>query len=89
MKKQFLILLSALFVIFNSSSVFACTVFNATKGDLTLVGNSEDLARRDQAGRNLSVKVWFTPLGEGNYGTMFFGYEDFWEQAGASNLCQC
>ncbi len=50
-----------------SNLTIACTIFNATKDNTTLVGNNEDWLKR-----NSYIK--FLPANEQTYGTMYFGF---------------
>jgi hypothetical protein len=47
-----------------------CTVFYATDGQVALGGNNEDFV-------NPFTKVWFIPADEGQYGRVYFGYENY------------
>jgi len=47
-----------------------CTVFYATDGQVALGGNNEDFV-------NPFTKIWFIPAAEGQYGRIYFGYDNF------------
>jgi hypothetical protein len=47
-----------------------CTVFYASDGQLALGGNNEDYVIP-------FTKVWFIPAQDGQYGRVYFGYENF------------
>jgi hypothetical protein len=57
------------------SSVFACTGFCVSQGDLVLVGNNEDW-------KNPFTKVWYEPAGDDKYGRVYFGFDNFYPQGG-------
>ena len=79
MKKSaiLLIILMLIFIIIHSEA-FSCTVFNASDGNATLVGNNED-------GFNTDAKVWFLPAENGNHGVVLFGFDDAWIQGGMND----
>lgn len=58
-----------LFVLIINNSIYACTIFNKTKGDTVLVGNNEDWLQTDS-------QVMFYPASEGKYGRMYFGFNN-------------
>ena len=62
-------------VCLHGSSVFACTGFCVSQGDLVLVGNNEDW-------KNPFTKVWYEPAGDGKYGRVYFGFDNFYPQGG-------
>ena len=62
-------------VCLHGSSVFACTGFCVSQGDLVLVGNNEDW-------KNPFTKVWNEPAGDGKYGRVYFGFDNFYPQGG-------
>jgi hypothetical protein len=77
MKRHLIILLSIFLLIISNLSIGdACTIFNATRGDLTLVGNNEDWLPDMKA---VESKVWFIPATQEIYGGIYFG----WKYAGA------
>lgn len=82
MKKILTAFTICIFMLLNLSLSFACTMFNITKDGHTWFANSEDWDRPQ-------VNVWFTPASEGNYGAMFIGFEDFWEQGGMNDQGLC
>ena len=74
MKKY--ILLSVVFCLFlMTSQAAACTGLVAQDGERVLVGNNEDWF-------NPRTKIWFIqPVGD-RYGSVFFGFDDYWPQGG-------
>ncbi|UCE05051.1 MAG: acyl-CoA--6-aminopenicillanic acid acyl-transferase, partial [bacterium] len=65
MEKNLIIALGTMLVLTVTPS-FACTVFYASDGEMTLAGNNEDYI-------NPLTKVWFEPAENGKYGSVFFG----------------
>lgn len=55
-----------------------CTVFYAADEQVSLGGNNEDY-------RNPLTKVWFVPARGGQYGRVYFGFDDFWPQGGMND----
>jgi hypothetical protein len=55
-----------------------CTVVYATDGNLALGGNNEDYGIP-------TTKAWFIPAEEGQYGRVYFGYENFIWQGGMND----
>ena len=53
----------------------ACTIFTATYGETTLFGNNEDSI-------NSKTYYWVVPAKAGNYGCIFFGFDNFFPQGG-------
>jgi len=53
----------------------ACTAFLVADGDVVLFGNNEDFW-------NPLINMWFVPAGEGTYGRVCFGYDDYSPQGG-------
>ena len=74
MKKY--ILLSVVFYLFlMTSQAAACTGLVTQDGERVLVGNNEDWF-------NPRTKIWFIqPVGD-RYGSVFFGFDDYWPQGG-------
>ena len=73
--KRFLIAIVAAVSFLPSSSVYACTGFCISQGDLVLVGNNEDW-------KNPKTKIWYEPAEEGKYGRVYFGFDNFYPQGG-------
>ena len=73
MKRSLILIVLA--VCLHGSSVFACTGFCVSQGDLVLVGNNEDW-------KNPFTKVWYEPAGDGKYGRVYFGFDNFYPQGG-------
>lgn len=65
-------------IIFTSLSSFACTAFMSTEKDLVLVGNNEDY-------NNPHTRIWFIPSANGQYGRVYFGYDDWRPQGGMND----
>jgi len=53
----------------------SCTIFTATYGEKILFGNNEDYT-------NPKTYYWVEPRSEGNYGGVYFGFDDFIPQGG-------
>jgi len=62
-------------IVLIGTPLFACTVFYAAQGDMVLAGNNEDWM-------NPLTKVWFEPAEKGEYGRVFFGFDNFYTQGG-------
>jgi len=69
------LILIVLVVCLTGSSIYACTGFCISQGDLVLVGNNEDW-------KNPFTKVWYEPAEEGEYGRVYFGFDNFSPQGG-------
>jgi len=79
MKKiSIMILLTSLFFITGNCNLLSCTIFNATKSGITLVGNNED-------GTDPITYVWFSPAEKSKYGRVYFGLSDKWPQGGMND----
>jgi hypothetical protein len=74
MKKYFL-LFSALCFILMGRPAMACTGLVVQDGARVLVGNNEDWF-------NPRSKIWFIQPVGGRYGSVFFGFDNFWPQGG-------
>ncbi|UCE55759.1 MAG: hypothetical protein JSV31_09995 [Desulfobacterales bacterium] len=74
MKKILIIALGIMLVLTGAPS-FACTVFYASNGEMTLAGNNEDYI-------NPLTKAWFEPAENGKYGSVFFGFDNYVSQGG-------
>ena len=61
-----------------SQSADACTAFMMADGKQVLVGNNEDFNRHH-------TRVWFIPAKSGDYGRVYFGYEDWSPQGGMND----
>jgi hypothetical protein len=67
----------------------SCTIFTSSYGDTVLFGNNEDYI-------NPNTYYWVVPLSSGDYGAVYFGFDNFWPQGGInekasssmSTLCQ-
>jgi hypothetical protein len=55
-----------------------CSVIYATDGELMLGGNNEDYY-------NPLTKVWFIPAGDGSFGRVYFGFNDYHAQGGMND----
>ena len=66
-RKCFLLVLVALFIGMSVMPASACTIFNASRDGMVLVGNNEDYTNPDGA-------VWFEPAAEGIHGNVTFGF---------------
>jgi len=53
----------------------ACTIFTAAYGETALFGNNEDWI-------NPKTYYWVVPAKAGNYGCIFFGFDNFFPQGG-------
>ena len=73
--KRFSILIIVAAACLIGSSVYACTGFCVSQGDVVLVGNNEDW-------KNPSTKVWYEPGEKGTYGRVYFGFDNFYPQGG-------
>jgi len=73
--KKYFVCLSAVCLLLMSVPVAACTGLVVQDGERVLVGNNEDWF-------NPRTKIWFIqPVGE-RYGSIFFGFDNFWPQGG-------
>ena len=72
-------LISVLIVMgYTQNLVSACTAFMKSDGDKVLVGNNEDY--------NIPhTRVWFIPAEYGQYGRIYFGYENWSPQGGMND----
>ena len=53
----------------------SCTIFTASYGDTVLFGNNEDWI-------NPNTYYWVVPPKGGDYGVVYFGFDNFWPQGG-------
>lgn len=53
----------------------SCTIFTVSMGDVVLFGNNEDYI-------NPKTYYWTVPSKEGQYGGVFFGFDNYWPQGG-------
>jgi hypothetical protein len=53
----------------------SCTIFTSSYGDTVLFGNNEDWI-------NPNTYYWVVPSRGGNYGAVYFGFDNFWPQGG-------
>lgn len=65
-------------ILYQSSTLFACTAFVVSNDEIILVGNNEDYT-------NPSTKIWFVPSREERYGCVFFGFDDYYPQGGMND----
>ncbi len=73
--KKHIILMSAFCLLLMSQPVAACTGLVVQDGARVLVGNNEDWF-------NPRTKIWFIQPVNDRYGSVFFGFDDFWPQGG-------
>ena len=73
--KKFLIATVTTVSLLLASSLYACTGFCVSQGDLVLVGNNEDW-------KNPNTKMWFEPPEKGKYERVYFGFDNFSLQGG-------
>ncbi len=77
MKKSLFIILLALFYL-GKIGAFSCTIFNASRNGLVLVGNNEDLNSTDSV-------IWFYPPVNGKYGYCYVGFHSYGIQGGMND----
>ena len=53
----------------------SCTIFTSSYGDTVLFGNNEDWI-------NPNTYYWVVPTSGGDYGVVYFGFDNFWPQGG-------
>jgi len=53
----------------------SCTIFTSSYGDTVLFGNNEDYI-------NPNTYYWVVPSSGGDYGAVYFGFDNFWPQGG-------
>lgn len=58
-----------------SVTTIACSGFYIKRGDRIFAGNNEDFI-------NPKTKMWVVPSKNGNYGKIFFGFDDYYPQGG-------
>jgi hypothetical protein len=73
--KKYLILFSAFCLFVMGRPAVACTGLVVQDGERVLVGNNEDWF-------NPRAKIWFIQPVGGRYGSVFFGFDNFWPQGG-------
>ena len=73
MKRLLIAIVVVIFLL--ESSVYACSAFCISQGDLVLVGNNEDW-------EDPFTKVWYESAEKGEYGRVYFGFDDFYPQGG-------
>ena len=76
--KALLLLPILILSIFNHSPAYACTAFMMSDGEGILVGNNEDY-------KIPYTRVWFVPAENGQYGRVYFGYDDWSPQGGMND----
>ena len=76
--KTLLILTITIVIIFSAASSMACTAFMSSEKDMVLVGNNEDYY-------NPYTRIWFIPAANGQYGRVYFGYDDWRPQGGMND----
>ncbi len=74
MKKTFMLLAAFCFLLM-SPPVLACTGLVVQDGNRVLVGSNEDWF-------NPRTKIWFIQPVDDRYGSVFFGFDNFWPQGG-------
>ncbi len=60
----------------------SCTIFTASFGEKVLFGNNEDYS-------NPKTYYWVHPSSDENYGGVYFGFDNFWEQGGINEKGLC
>jgi len=78
MKKYFCSIFLLLFIILYSNNSLACTIFNASDNNITLVGNNEDWYDKD-------AKLWVIPSDGEKYGCIYFGFYNVDPQGGMND----
>jgi hypothetical protein len=73
-----LVLIITIVILFSSPASFACTAFMSSGKDMVLVGNNEDYYHP-------YTRIWFIPSSEGQYGRVYFGYDDWRPQGGMND----
>ena len=73
--KTSIILWSVWCVLLMGGTAPACTGLVVQDGEHVWVGNNEDWF-------NPRTKIWFIQPGNGRYGSVFFGFDNFWPQCG-------
>jgi hypothetical protein len=53
----------------------SCTIFTSSYNDMVLFGNNEDWI-------NPNTYYWVVPSSGGDYGAVYFGFDNFWPQGG-------
>ncbi len=76
MKKK-IIFYSIFSLFFLVAPLSPCTIFNASRNGLVLVGNNEDMFSTE-------TRIWFTPPSEEKYGVFYIGFTKYGKQ-GAMN----
>ncbi|MHC4458411.1 MAG: hypothetical protein ACYS0I_15250 [Planctomycetota bacterium] len=65
-------------MVFTQPLAYACTAFMASESNMVLVGNNEDY--------NIPhTRMWFIPAKNGQYGKVYFGYENWRPQGGMND----
>ena len=64
--------------IINHLPAYACTAFMMSDGQSVLVGNNEDY-------NTPYTRVWFVPAEKGQYGRVYFGYDNWSPQGGMND----
>jgi hypothetical protein len=60
----------------------SCTIFTASYGEKVFFGNNEDYS-------NPKTYYWVHPSSDENYGGVYFGFDNFWEQGGINEKGLC
>jgi penicillin V acylase-like amidase (Ntn superfamily) len=68
----------AVITVFTPTVTIACTAFMISDGDKVLVGNNEDYTIP-------FTRVWFIPPENGQFGRVYFGYENWSPQGGVND----
>jgi hypothetical protein len=78
MRKIVPLVIIALLLIVPQTSVFACTIFSADDGIMTLAGNNGDYS-------DPATYIVFHPAENGKHGRMYAGWQQFWWQTGMND----
>ena len=77
-KKTLLTLATLIVMVFTQPLAYACTAFMASESDVVLVGNNEDYNKPH-------TRMWFIPAENGQYGRVYFGYDNWRPQGGMND----
>jgi hypothetical protein len=78
LSKRLVLLLALVSTVAAVRDAQACTAFMVADGDKVLVGNNEDFNRPH-------TRMWFIPAEKGQYGRVYFGYENWSPQGGMND----
>ena len=76
--KALLVIQILILSIFSHSPTLACTAFMMSDGENVLVCNNEDY-------KIPYTRVWFVPAEKGQYGRVYFGYDNWSPQGGMND----